>query len=103
MLHVYLDSASSYSFLSDALHRAEGRADDLEAKLKASEAARKKAEKDAAAAEGLRQKLQAAEVALSNKEAQQIERENKISTRLETQSRRFSSNAIFLSFCFSLC
>ncbi|KAM0841829.1 hypothetical protein ACQ4PT_058769 [Festuca glaucescens] len=38
--------------LRDALHRAEGRADDLEAKLKASEAACKKAEKDAAAAEG---------------------------------------------------
>ncbi|KAM0846881.1 hypothetical protein ACQ4PT_055392 [Festuca glaucescens] len=72
--------------LRDALRRAEGRADDLEAKLKASEAARKKAEKDAAAAEGLRQKLQAAEDALSNKEAQQIERENEISTRLETQS-----------------
>ncbi|KAM0825031.1 hypothetical protein ACQ4PT_069829 [Festuca glaucescens] len=77
--------------LRDALRRAEGRADDLEAKLKASEAARKKAEKDVAAAEGLRQKLQAAEDALSNKEAQQIERENEISTRLETQSRRFST------------
>ncbi|KAM0889505.1 hypothetical protein ACQ4PT_027665 [Festuca glaucescens] len=76
--------------LRDALRRAEGRADDLEAKLKANEATRKKAEKDAAAAEGLRQKLQAAEDALSNKEAQQIERENEISTRLETQSRRFS-------------
>ncbi|KAM0831539.1 hypothetical protein ACQ4PT_065490 [Festuca glaucescens] len=75
--------------LRDALRRVEGRANDLEAKLKASEAARKKAEKDAAAAEGLRQKLQAAEDALSNKEAQQIERENEISTRLETQSRRF--------------
>ncbi|KAM0916555.1 hypothetical protein ACQ4PT_010105 [Festuca glaucescens] len=77
--------------LRDALRRAEERADDLEAKLKASEAARKKAEKDAVAAEGLRQKLQSAEDALSNKEAQQIERENEISTRLETQSRRFST------------
>ncbi|KAM0871310.1 hypothetical protein ACQ4PT_039477 [Festuca glaucescens] len=77
--------------LRDALRRAEERADDLEAKLKASEAARKNAEKDAAAAEGLRQKLQAAEDALSNKETQQIERENEISTRLETQSRRFST------------
>ncbi|KAM0916556.1 hypothetical protein ACQ4PT_010105 [Festuca glaucescens] len=38
--------------LRDALRRAEERADDLEAKLKASEAARKKAEKDAVAAEG---------------------------------------------------
>ncbi|KAM0869406.1 hypothetical protein ACQ4PT_040687 [Festuca glaucescens] len=76
--------------LRDALRRAEERADDLEAKLEASEAARKKAENDAAAAERLRQKLQATEDALSNKEAQQIKRENEISTCLETQSRRFS-------------
>ncbi|KAM0826333.1 hypothetical protein ACQ4PT_068949 [Festuca glaucescens] len=38
--------------LRDALRRAEGRANNLEAKLKASEAACKKAEKDVAAAEG---------------------------------------------------
>ncbi|KAM0873159.1 hypothetical protein ACQ4PT_038206 [Festuca glaucescens] len=75
----------------NALRRAEERADDLEARLKASETAHKEAEENAAAAEGLRQKLQAAESALSNREAQQIERENEISTRLETQSRRFST------------
>jgi septal ring factor EnvC (AmiA/AmiB activator) len=63
-------------FLSDALRRAEERADDLEAKLKASETARKKVEKDVAAIEDLRQRLQAAEDALSDKEAKQVEREN---------------------------
>ncbi|KAK1610090.1 hypothetical protein QYE76_033763 [Lolium multiflorum] len=75
--------------LRDALHRAKERADDLEAKLKASKTARKKVEKDAADVEDLRQKLQAAEDALSNKEAQQVERENNIVTRFETQSRIF--------------
>jgi energy-coupling factor transporter transmembrane protein EcfT len=39
---------------SEALRRAEERADALEAKLKSSEAARKKAEKEAADVEGLR-------------------------------------------------
>jgi small-conductance mechanosensitive channel len=65
----------------------------------------KKAKKDAAAIEDLRQRLQAAEDALSDKEAKQVERKNEISTRLKTQSRRFLINAIFL-FCrstFSLC
>ncbi|KAK1630855.1 hypothetical protein QYE76_005170 [Lolium multiflorum] len=60
--------------LRDALRRAEERADDLEAKLKASETARKKVEKDVAAVEDLRQRLQAAEDALSDKEAKQVER-----------------------------
>ncbi|KAK1649206.1 hypothetical protein QYE76_067011 [Lolium multiflorum] len=72
--------------LAHALHRAEERADDLEAKVKASETAHKKAEKDAAAVEDLRQRLQAAEDALSDKEAKQVEHENEISTLLETQS-----------------
>jgi antitoxin component of RelBE/YafQ-DinJ toxin-antitoxin module len=47
--------------LSEALRRAEKRADTLEAKLKISEKAREKAEKDAAAVEGLRQRLKSAE------------------------------------------
>ncbi|KAK1666899.1 hypothetical protein QYE76_055058 [Lolium multiflorum] len=78
--------------LRDALRRAEERADDLEAKLKASETARKKAKKDAAAVKDLRQRLQAAEDALSDKEAHQVERGNNIVTRFETQSRRFPRN-----------
>ncbi|KAK1616616.1 hypothetical protein QYE76_022133 [Lolium multiflorum] len=75
--------------LREALRRAEERADDLEAKLKASEEARKRAEKDAAGVEDLRRRLQAAENALSDKEAKQVERDNDIITRLKTQSRRF--------------
>ncbi len=91
-------------FASEALRRAEERADALDAKLKLSEKAREKAEKDTAAIEGLRQRLQTAEDALSDKEAQQIERENAIVTRLETQIRRFTSNLLLLSpFCFCFC
>jgi translation initiation factor 2B subunit (eIF-2B alpha/beta/delta family) len=70
-------------FASEALRRAEERVDALDAKLKLSEKAREKAEKDAAAIEGLRQRLQTAEDALSDKVAQQIERKNVIVTRLE--------------------
>ena len=55
---------------SEALWRAEERADALAAKLERSEKAREKAEKDAAAVEGLRQRLQTAEDALSDKVAQ---------------------------------
>ena len=91
-----------FSF-SETLRRAEERADALEAKHKSSEAARKKAEKEAAAFEGLRQRLQTAEDALSEKEARQIERENAIVDRLETQNRRFTSKLfLHLSFCFCL-
>jgi dsDNA-specific endonuclease/ATPase MutS2 len=77
------------------MRRAEERADDLATMLKANEEARKRAEKDAADVEDLHQRIQAAEDALSDKEAKQVEREIEISTRLETQSRRFSSNTIF--------
>jgi hypothetical protein len=91
-------------FASEALRRAEECADALDAKLKVSEKARVKAEKDAAAVEGLRQRLQTAEDALSDKEARQIERENAIATRLETQIRRFTSKLLLLSpFCFFDC
>jgi hypothetical protein len=82
------------SFLLEALHRAEERPDDLEEKLKASEEAREKAEKDDAGVEDLCQRLQAAENALSDREAQLIQRDNDIITRLEMQSRRFLSNII---------
>ncbi|KAM0857498.1 hypothetical protein ACQ4PT_048462 [Festuca glaucescens] len=77
--------------LREALRRAEERADALEAKLKSSETARKKAEKDAVAVESLCQRLKTAEDALSDKEAQQIERENAIVERFETQNRRFTT------------
>jgi small-conductance mechanosensitive channel len=87
-----------------AIKEAKLKADDLEAKLKTSETARKKAEKDASGVEDLRGRLQAAEDALSDKEAKQVERESAIIKRLETQSRRFSSTTIFpLSFRFFLC
>jgi small-conductance mechanosensitive channel len=84
--------------LPETLRRAEERADDLEGKLKASEEAHQKAEKDDAGVEDLRQSLQAAENALSDREAQLIQRDNDIITRLETQSRRFSSNIILSYF-----
>jgi Flp pilus assembly protein TadD len=90
--------------VSEALRRAEEHADALDAKLKLSEKSREKAEKDVAAVEGLWRRLQTAEDALSKKEAQQIERENIIVMRLETQIRRFTSNMLFLSpFCFYFC
>ena len=85
------NSLPSNLFPSEALRHAEERADALEAKLKSSEAARKKAEEDAAAVEDLRQRLTTAENALSEKEARQIERENAIVERFDTQNRRFTS------------
>jgi hypothetical protein len=78
-------------FFSEALRRAEERADALAAKLERSEKAREKAEKDAAVVEGLRQRLQTAEDSLSDKVTQQIERENTIVARFDTQNRRFTS------------
>jgi Flp pilus assembly protein TadD len=89
---------------SEALRRAEEHADALEAKLKSSEAAREKAEKDAAVVESLRQRLQTAEDALSEKEAQQIKRENAIVARFDTQNRRFISKHFVHSsfFCLDL-
>ncbi|KAM0861641.1 hypothetical protein ACQ4PT_045759 [Festuca glaucescens] len=76
--------------LREALRRAEEHANDLEEKLRASEEAREKAEKDATGVEDLRRRLQAAEDALSDKEAKLVQHDNNIITRLETQSRRFS-------------
>ncbi|KAM0868448.1 hypothetical protein ACQ4PT_041307 [Festuca glaucescens] len=83
----FRDEAAS---LREALRRAEERANDLAEKLRASEEAREKAEKDAAGVEDLRRRLQAAEDALSDREAKLVQRDNDIITRLETQSRRFS-------------
>jgi predicted nucleic acid-binding Zn-ribbon protein len=76
------------------LHRAEERANDLEKKLKASEKARKKAEREVADVKDLRQRLQAVEDALSDKEAKLVQHENDIIACFEMQSSRFSSNPI---------
>jgi chromosome segregation ATPase len=77
------------------LHLAEKRANDLERKLKASEKARKKAEEDAAGIEDLRDRLHAAENALSDKEEKLPKREAAMIACFETQSVRFSSNIAF--------
>jgi protoporphyrinogen oxidase len=90
------DSLSFDPFTSEALRRAEERAAALDAKLKLSNKAREKSEKEVAVVEGLRQRLKTAEDTLSDKVAQQIERENAIVTRLETQNRRFTSKPLFL-------
>ena len=99
------DDSSPFDLsISEALHRAEERADALEAKLKISEKAREKAEKDAAVVEGLHQRLKTAEDTLSDKVAQQIERENSIVMRINTQNRRFTSKPLLRSpFCFYFC
>jgi flagellar motility protein MotE (MotC chaperone) len=80
--------------ISEVVRRAEERTDALEAKLKISEKAREKAEKDDAVVEGLRQRLKTAEDTLRDKEAQQIEHENAIVTRFETQNRKFTSKPL---------
>jgi hypothetical protein len=88
------------------LHLAEKRANDLEKKLKASEKAHKKAEKDGGGVEDLRQRLRAAEDALSGREATLAQQEANIIARFEMKSARFSSNitfpfSIFLLTCLS--
>ncbi|KAK1663960.1 hypothetical protein QYE76_052119 [Lolium multiflorum] len=75
--------------LEETLAESNKRADALAAKLEQSEKARKKAEADAAAVEGLRKRLHDAETSLSDNIAQQSAREKEILTRLESQSRRF--------------
>jgi DNA repair exonuclease SbcCD ATPase subunit len=74
------------------LHLAERRAKELERKLEASEKAREEAETKAASVADLRDRLNATETALSEKEEQISKREAAIIARLETQSVRFSSN-----------
>ncbi|KAK1664039.1 hypothetical protein QYE76_052198 [Lolium multiflorum] len=61
------------------------RADALAVKLKQSEEARQKAEKDAATIEDLRKRLHNAETSLSNNITQQSAREAEILSRLESQ------------------
>jgi hypothetical protein len=97
------------SFSTGSLLAANKRADDLAAKLKASEESRKKAEKDASCIEDLWNRLHEAETALSDKIAQNIAHEGKIAARLESLNRRFVSkftspasslSLIFRSFSF---
>ncbi|KAK1696404.1 hypothetical protein QYE76_013101 [Lolium multiflorum] len=75
--------------LKESLLAANKRADDLAAKLKASEEAREKAEKDASCIEGLRKRLHEAETALTDKIIQTTANEGKIAARLESLNRRF--------------
>jgi ribosome-binding ATPase YchF (GTP1/OBG family) len=77
------------------LHLAEKRASDFEKKLKASEKARKKAQEDAASVGDLRERLHAAENALSDRETKLAQWETDIIARFETHSTRFSSNITF--------
>jgi hypothetical protein len=74
------------TLFSESLRRAEERADALAAKIERSEKGREKTEKDAATVGDLRQRLQIAENALSDKISQQIKRENAIIDRFDTQN-----------------
>ncbi|KAM0851088.1 hypothetical protein ACQ4PT_052641 [Festuca glaucescens] len=87
----FRDEADS---LRKALHFAEKRANELEKKLKASKKAREKAEREAASVGELRDRLHAAENALSEKEEGIAKREAAIIARFETQSTRFSTEKI---------
>ena len=64
LLFLYFDP----SFYLEALHLAEKRANEIEKKLKASEKAREKAEREAASVGDLQDRLHAAKNALSEKE-----------------------------------
>ncbi|KAK1607691.1 hypothetical protein QYE76_031364 [Lolium multiflorum] len=75
--------------LEETLAESNKRVDALSVKLEQSENARKKAEADAAAVEGLRKRLHDTETSLSDNIVQQSAREKEIITRLESQSRRF--------------
>ncbi|KAM0886860.1 hypothetical protein ACQ4PT_029430 [Festuca glaucescens] len=88
---VFRDEADS---LRRALHLAEERAKELEKKLEASKKAREEAETKATSVEDLRDRLNAAETALSEKEEQISKREAAIIAHLNTQSVRFSIEKI---------
>ncbi|KAK1630837.1 hypothetical protein QYE76_005152 [Lolium multiflorum] len=75
--------------LKESLFATDKRAEDLASKLKASEEAREKAEKDASCIEDLRKRLHEAETALSDKITQDVAREGNIASRLESLNRRF--------------
>ncbi|KAK1687134.1 hypothetical protein QYE76_047982 [Lolium multiflorum] len=75
--------------LKESLPAADKRAKDLASKLKESEEAREKAEKDASCIEDLRKRLHEAETALSDKITQDVAREGNVASRLESLNRRF--------------
>ncbi|KAK1626381.1 hypothetical protein QYE76_000696 [Lolium multiflorum] len=75
--------------LKESLLAADKRAEDLANKLKASEEAREKAEKDASCIEDLRKRLHEAETALSDKITQDVAREGNVASRLESLNRWF--------------
>lgn len=81
----------NHSFCPGALHLAQERAKELEKKLEASKKARGDAKAKAASAEDLRDRLNAAESALSEREEQISQREAAIIAQLDKQSTRFSS------------
>jgi hypothetical protein len=85
------------------LRLAKKRANHLEKKLKVSKKAHKKSENDAAGVEDLRQRLRAAEDALSDKEATLVQWEADIIACFETQAARFSSNSTFPLYVFLAC
>jgi hypothetical protein len=74
-----------------ALLAADKWAEDLANKLRASEEAREKAEKDASCIEDLRKRLHEAETTLSDKITQHVAREGNVASRLESLNRRFVS------------
>jgi hypothetical protein len=78
----------------DALAKANKRANDLAVKLEQSEKAREKAEQDSASVGELRKRLHQAETALSANTTQQIDREEDVIGRLESQNRCFVSKFI---------
>ncbi|KAK1681344.1 hypothetical protein QYE76_042192 [Lolium multiflorum] len=83
--------------LKEALLAADKRAEDLASKLKASEEASEKPEKDASCIEDLRNRLHEAETALTDKITQHVAREGNVAFRLESLNRRFVNP----NFCFS--
>jgi dsDNA-specific endonuclease/ATPase MutS2 len=95
---MYVDFNFLRLILPGAIDKANKRADDLARKLEQSEAARKKAEQDAASIGDLRKRLHHVENALSEKMTQQIAREEAIIGRLESQNRRFVSKFPVLIF-----
>ncbi|KAK1650459.1 hypothetical protein QYE76_068264 [Lolium multiflorum] len=85
----YRNTVEGLKGLKESLLAADKRAEDLANKLKASEEAREKAEKDASCIEDLRKRLHEAETALSDKITQDIAREGNVASRLESLNRRF--------------
>jgi hypothetical protein len=73
---------------------AQEHAKELEKKLEASEKARSDAEAKSASAEDLQSWLDAAELALSDKNEEIFQREANIIGRLDKQSNRFSSTVV---------